>query len=158
MTANGAPIPNVNFFEKWMPDKVPQRTEVQINYDKVMKELEEEAAKKAAKGADPTGIGSNVSRLQLIEDSKNFAREELEKHVKFLKDGGIKKPLDDNGFGGGKYKPDVISAGVDITTVGGKNPKISFGYNGAREGQFNPSVMELHPDLKKVCARNKKES
>ncbi|MFD3260886.1 hypothetical protein ACE3MQ_20025 [Paenibacillus lentus] len=54
--ANGVPMPNVNFFEKWMPEKLPQRTEVQINYDKAMKEIKEEAEKKIGGAADPDKI------------------------------------------------------------------------------------------------------
>ncbi|WP_458121863.1 hypothetical protein [Paenibacillus sp. Z6-24] len=91
-----------------------------------------------------------INREEKIDTAKDFAREQLEEHVKFLKNGGIKKPVDKNGHGGGKYKPDVISAAVDITTLGSKETKIRFGYNGAREGQFNPSVMELHDDLVKI--------
>ncbi|WP_052714184.1 hypothetical protein [Paenibacillus dauci] len=75
----------------------------------------------------------------------------LDEHVNFLKNDEIKKPVDKNGHGGGKYKPDVISAAVDITTLSNKEIKIQFGYNGAREGQFNPSVMELHDDLVKIA-------
>lgn len=99
-----------------------------------------------------------VSRQKQVEVAKDFAREQLDEHVKFLKNGGIKKPIDENGFGGGKYKPDVISAAVDITRVDGKKTKITFGYNGAREGQFNPSVMELHPDLGKIAQGTRKKA
>ncbi|WP_019637143.1 hypothetical protein [Paenibacillus fonticola] len=54
--ADGALIPDdINLFEKLMPEKIPRKTEVQINYEKVMKELEEEAEKRATMGADPTG-------------------------------------------------------------------------------------------------------
>ncbi|MEB7453645.1 hypothetical protein [Lysinibacillus sphaericus] len=109
------------------------------------------------KPAEDKGTGK-VSRQKQVEVAKDFAREQLDEHVKFLKNGGIKKPIDENGFGGGKYKPDVISAAVDITRVDGKKTKITFGYNGAREGQFNPSVMELHPDLGKIAQGTRKKA
>ncbi|WP_342559046.1 pre-toxin TG domain-containing protein [Metasolibacillus sp. FSL K6-0083] len=110
-------------------------------------------------GSGGTSKGTDkVNRQKQVEVAKDFAREQLDEHVKFLKNGGIKKPIDENGFGGGKYKPDVISAAVDITRVDGKKTKITFGYNGAREGQFNPSVMELHPDLSRIAQGTRKKA
>ncbi|WP_269898132.1 hypothetical protein [Lysinibacillus sp. JK80] len=112
----------------------------------------------SGKGSSSTKGTGKISRQKQVEVAKDFAREQLDEHVKFLKNGGIKKTIDENGFGGGKYKPDVISAAVDITRVDGKKTKITFGYNGAREGQFNPSVMELHPDLGKIAQGTRKKA
>ncbi|MBT2762673.1 hypothetical protein J7E85_15930, partial [Paenibacillus sp. ISL-20] len=94
--ANGAPMPNVSFFEKWMPDKVPQRTNVQMNYDKAMKEIEEEAAKKAARGADeaipelpkkkPEGTGK-VAEVSLKYDNA-MPKREFERKANKLKELG----------------------------------------------------------------------
>jgi len=136
----------------------PKDQEADKSKGKTGDDSKDSSTSDSKKDGESSKESDDADRQKQIENSRDFAREQLDEHVKFLKDGGIKKPIDENGYGGGKYKPDVISAAVDITTVGGKQPKITFGYNGAREGQFNPSVMELHPDIVKIVQETKNKA
>lgn len=58
-------------------------------------------SKDPKKSEETEGTG-NASRQKQTEVAKDFAREQLDEHVKFLKNGGVKKPIDENGYGGGK--------------------------------------------------------
>lgn len=66
--------------------------------------------------------------------AENISNEAIDNQIIYIKSGGIKKP------GGGKYQPAKISVTVDLN-----NGNMYFGYNGTNK--FNPSKMEIHPDL-----------
>ena len=78
-----------------------------------------------------------------INVAENISNEALDYHITYIKSGGIRKP------GGGKYQPSKVSATVDLN-----NGNIYFGYNGSNK--FNPSKIEIHPDLQERIDFTKK--
>ncbi|MGG3254814.1 hypothetical protein ABES04_26565, partial [Brevibacillus parabrevis] len=100
------------------------------------------------------GTGNVVTRAQKIDLATSVLRDQLDKHIDFIKKGGLRKPLIAPNIGGGKYVPKVVTAAIDIEVP----DIVHFGYNGRREGQFNPSVKELHEDLEKLINKIKERA
>ena len=106
-----------------------------------------------AKGVTENVVNSSLRELMSPEEVARYdkywldvaektSNEALEKHIAYIKNGGIKKPT------GGKYNPAKVSATVDLNTG-----DIYFGYNGVNK--FNPSKTEIVPELQQRIKRTK---
>ena len=69
-----------------------------------------------------------------LDAAERISNEAIDNQIAYIESGGITKS------GGGKFKPAKISATVDLN-----NGNVYIGYNGTNK--FNPSKMEIHPDL-----------
>ncbi|MEY8322049.1 hypothetical protein AAK894_13425 [Lachnospiraceae bacterium 46-61] len=102
---------------------------------------------KNAEGVTENVVNSSLRELMSPEEVARYdeywldvaektSNEALEKHIAYIKNGGIKKPT------GGKFKPAKVSAAVDLNTG-----NIYIGYNGSNPKIFNPSRTEIVHEL-----------